>query len=341
MLSESAKFVRSGEVETLSSRKLHAPHILLATGARPQVPVIEGAELGITSDDWFQLSEIPKRLLIVGGGYVGVELAGIAHALGSEVTLAYRGSSPLPRFEPLLGQRLAEEMRHSGIKLLDEFKSTRVLGSAEGLLTVDGDDGRNVTGLNAVLWAIGRVSGARSWLEPAGVELDSRGFVCVDEWQNTNVEGIYAVGDVTGRACLTPVAIAAGKYLADRLFGGKTEANLDYNDIPTVVFSHPPIGTVGLSEAVARSRHGELVKCYEKHFTSLFYATAQQKHMTSMKLVTLLPEERLLGIHVIGRGADEMIQGFAVALRLGARKADLDRTVGIHPTAAEELVTMR
>ncbi len=305
------------------------------------MPALEGAELGITSDDWFQLAELPKRLLIVGGGYIGVELAGIAHALGCSVTLAFRGTTPLRQFDELLGQSLAQAMNASGIELLSEFKPKRVVRSEDGALSVDADDGRSVRGLNAVLWAIGRTANAKSWGDVAGIELDVRGFIRVDEYQNTNVAGVYAVGDVAGRACLTPAAIAAGQRLSDRLFGGKPDSKLDYNDIPTVVFSHPPIATVGLSEAEARRRYGDQVKCHVKRFTNLYYAVTRTKPFTAMKLVTLLPDERVLGIHVIGLGADELIQGFAVALRMGAKKADLDCTVAIHPTAAEELVTMR
>jgi len=341
IVAESAKFVGPGLIETPSGRKFRASHVLLATGARPQVPLLEGAELGITSDDWFQLTELPKRLLIVGGGYIGVELAGIAHALGSNVTLAFRGETPLRQFDELLVHTLAEAMRESGIQQLSEFKHKRVVRSDNGALSVEADDGRSVSGLDATLWAIGRVANAKPWAESAGIELDPRGFIRVDEYQNTSVAGVYAVGDVTGKACLTPVAIAAGHHLSDRLFGGKPDSKLDYNDIPTVVFSHPPIGTVGLSEAEARSRYGAQVKCYVTRFTNLYYAVTRQKQQTAMKLVTLLPDERVIGIHVIGLGADELIQGFAVALRMGARKADLDRTVAIHPTAAEELVTMR
>ncbi len=340
VIAEWAKLAGPGLVETASGRKLSAPHVLLATGARPQVPAFEGAELGITSDDWFQLTELPKRLLIVGGGYIGVELAGIAHALGSAVTFAYRGAVPLQHFDAMLGQSLTEAMRQSGLQLHSEFKPKRVWRSDRGVLMVEAEDGRLVANLNAVLWAIGRVADARTWVEPAGVALDPQGFVRVDDYQRTNVAGIYAVGDVTGRACLTPVAIAAGRRLSDRLFGGEPEAKLDFDDIPTVIFSHPPIGTVGLSEAQARKRHGDRIKCYATRFTNLYHAVTRHKQTTAMKLVTLLPDERIIGIHVIGRGADELIQGFAVALRMGACKADFDRTVAIHPTAAEELLTM-
>ncbi len=339
-VAEWAKFAAPGLIVTPSGRNFRAPHLLLATGAHPQVPDLEGAELGITSDDWFQLTQLPQRLLIVGGGYVGVELAGIAHALGCKVTFAFRGTTPLRQFDELLRESITETMRASGIGLLSGFNPKRVVRS-EGGLSVDADDGRSVNRLDAVIWAIGRVANAKGWADSAGIELDPIGFIRVDEYQNTNVTGIYAVGDVTGRVCLTPVAIAAGQRLADRLFGGKPDSRLDYNDIPTVVFSHPPISTVGLSDSDARSLYGDRVKSYVTRFSNLYYAVTRQKQYTAMKLVTLLPDERVLGIHVIGLGADELIQGFAVALRMGAKKVDLGSTVAIHPTAAEELVTMR
>ena len=338
---ERAQFAAPGLIETPSGRKFRAPHVLIATGARPQIPAIDGAELGITSDDWFQLTKLPKRLLIVGGGYIGAELAGVAHALGSSVTLAFRGTRLLRQFDELIGRSLGDAMLASGIALLSEFEPKRVVRSEQASLSVEACDGRSVSELDAVLWAIGRIAHAKVWADSAGVELDPWGFIQADDYQNTSVAGVYAVGDVTGRACLTPVAIAAGRRLADRLFGGEPDAKLDYDDIPTVVFSHPPIGSVGLSEAAARSRYGDQVKSYVKYFTNLYFSVTREKQPTAMKLVTLLPDERIVGIHVIGRGADELIQGFAVALRMGATKADLDRTVAIHPTAAEELVTLR
>jgi glutathione reductase (NADPH) len=341
IVAERATLAGQGLVETDSGRKLRAPHVLLASGTRPRVPAFDGAQLGITSDDWFQLSELPKRLLVVGGGYVGVEIAGIAQALGSEVTFAYRGDLPLPGFDAMLRECLLEQMRRSGLVLLEGFETQRVTRSTGGTMTVESDDGRQVANLDAVLWAIGRTSDARTWVKAKGLAFDPWGFVCVDEFQCTNLPGLYAVGDVTGKACLTPVAVAAASRLSDRLFGGKPEAKLDYDDIPTVVFSHPPIGTVGLSEAQAFHRYGDRIRCYVKRFANLYSSVTQHEQVTAMKLVTLLPDERIVGIHAFGLGTDELMQGFAVALRMGARKADFDRTVAIHPTAAEEFVTLR
>lgn len=336
------RFLEPSAIETSDGRVLRARHVLIATGSRPAWPDIPGAELGISSDDWFLLEHLPRRLLVVGGGYIGVELAGIARSFGSEVVLTFRAEAPLARFDGLLRTTLADEMQRAGITLVAEFRPARVTRSAQGLLSVHAEDGRLLEGFDCVLWATGRVANVESLsLANAGIALNAACAIGTDAFQNSSTPGVYAVGDVTGVSMLTPVAIAAGRKLADRLFGGESDARLDYEDIPTVVFSHPPIGTVGLSEAMARARYGDQVKTYVTRFTGLYYGITSRKPRTAMKLITLLPDERVLGIHAIGLGADELIQGFAVALRMGARKADLDRTVAIHPTAAEELVTMR
>ncbi|MFZ5896648.1 MAG: glutathione-disulfide reductase [Myxococcota bacterium] len=341
LIQAKAHFLEPGAVKTSTGDVLSAPHILIATGSRPQLPNIPGAELGISSDDWFRLDALPQRLLVVGGGYIGVELAGIAHALGAEVALTFRGEAPLARFDDLLRDTLSEEMRRSGVHLVPDFVPAKLARGLTGL-ELHAENGRALSGFDCVLWATGRQPNVESLgLGRAGIELTTSGAIRTDGFQNTTAPGVYAVGDVTGVSMLTPVAIAAGRKLADRLFGEEPEARLDYDDIPTVVFSHPPIGTVGLSETTARARYGDRVKTYVTRFTGLYYGITRRKPRTAMKLVTLLPDERVLGIHAIGLGADEMIQGFAVALRMGARKADLDRTVAIHPTAAEELVTLR
>jgi glutathione reductase (NADPH) len=222
--------------------------------------------------------------------------------------------------------------------------NTRALTrGANGELTLEAVDGRKLGAFDTVLWAIGRVPNVVDiGLDAAGVELSAAGYIAVDRLQNTSAPGVYALGDVTGQAELTPVAIAAGRRLADRVFGGMTDRHLNYDVIPTVVFSHPPIGTVGLSEEEARRRYsGESIRIYKSEFVSMFYALLEQKEQTAMKLVCVGAEERIVGCHVIGLGADEMIQGFGVAVTMGARKRDFDDTIAIHPTSAEELVTMR
>jgi glutathione reductase (NADPH) len=314
--------------------------VLVATGGRPRVLDVPGAELGITSDGFFELQRLPRRVVIVGGGYVAVELGGVFLALGSEVVVAERGPEILRRFDPMLGASLAEEMTKAGATILRGFDVARLDRTGDELV-LSARDGRAVRG-ELLLWAVGRVPVTRGFgLEELGVVLDVHGHVTVDAFQNTSVPGVYAIGDVTGLAELTPVAIAAGRKLADRLFGREPDARLDYDDIPSVVFSHPPVGFVGLSEPDARARFGDAVKVYETRFTALYHGVTRRKTATRMKLVVTGPDERVVGIHVIGLGADELIQGFAVALKMGAKKSDLDRTIAIHPTAAEELVTLR
>lgn len=337
-----AKLAGPGVIELSGGRQLGAKHILVATGGRPHLPEIAGASLGITSDDWFTLNALPERLLIVGAGYIGVELAGIARALGSRVNLAFRAPLPLTCFDETLREALALELERSGVELSPNFTPVALERNAEGKFSLQGVDSRRLEGFDQVLWATGRQANVDGiGLESAGVQLDPRGFIQTDAYQNTTAAAVYAVGDVTGRAQLTPIAVAAGRRLADRLFGGQPEARLDYDDVPSVVFSHPPIGTVGLSESEARAIHGDAVKTYRTRFKNLYHAVTQRGQLTTMKLVTVGDEERVVGIHVLGLGADELIQGFAVALRMGAKKSDLDRTVAIHPTAAEELVTLR
>jgi glutathione reductase (NADPH) len=326
----------------VGARRLRAPHILIATGATRGRPDIPGAELGITSDGFFDIEKQPNSVLIVGGGYVAVELAGIFRALGSQVTMLLRGERLLARFDASLRDVLLEEMEESGIAVMRPARIAAIERDG-GSLAVHIDGKQRMTGFDVVLWATGqRANTSQLALERTGVATDENGFIATDDYQNTNVPGIYAVGDVTARLALTPVAIAAGRRLADRLFGGEPEARLDYNNVATVVFSHPPIGTVGLTEDAARQLYGiNEVKVYESRFTSMYYALTQARPPTLMKLVTVGPREKVVGCHLIGRGVDEIIQGFAVAVKMGATKADLDNTVAIHPTSAEELVTMR
>jgi glutathione reductase (NADPH) len=218
----------------------------------------------------------------------------------------------------------------------------KALEQTAGGLELVGSDGRRFGPFDGVLWAIGRAANALNLnLDAAGVAYDASGFVPVDDRQRTNVEHISAIGDVTGRAALTPVAIAAGRRLADRLYGGMEDRHLDYRLIPTVIFSHPPVGTIGMTEEDARQEFGDDMFVYESRFTPMYYALSEEKQRTMMKLITAGRDERIVGCHIIGDGADEMLQGFAVAIRMGATKKHFDDTVAIHPTSAEELVTMR
>jgi glutathione reductase (NADPH) len=335
------KLLSANEVQ-VGDRVLHAQHVLLATGSTPTFPAIPGAELGSSSDGFFALRSLPRSALIVGAGYIAVELAGVLRGLGCEVTLAMRHERPLRGFDAMLGDALREALENSGVhvRLSTTIESVATNANGERVATLEG--GQTLPPAEALFWTIGRHANTGGLgLEAASVRADRDGHVLVDEWQNTTAAGVYAIGDVTGRATLTPVAIAAGRRLSDRLFGGKPQAKLDYRDIPSVVFSHPPIGSVGMSEADARALHGDAVKTYTTRFTNMFYAVTEHKALTHMKLVCVGPDEHVIGVHVIGRGADEMIQGFAVAVKMRATKADFDRTVAIHPTASEELVTMR
>jgi glutathione reductase (NADPH) len=340
---QAARFRSATEIVAADGETFSAPHIVLATGGRPRVPEVVGAELGITSDGFFELERLPRRVAVVGSGYIAVELAGVLHSLGASVTLFIRYDALLRTFDAMLGTKLLAAMRASGIEVVTRMATRALTREANGALALEAEDGRQFGGLDEVLWAIGRDPNTDDiGLESAGVELDAAGFVRVDRYQSTSATGIYAIGDVTGQAELTPVAIAAGRRLSDRVFGGMTGRRLSYDVIPSVVFSHPPIGTVGLSEDEARARYpGEPVKIYTSEFVSMFYALTEVKPQTAMKLVCVGADERVVGCHVIGLGADEMIQGFAVAVTMGARKRDFDDTIAIHPTSAEELVTMR
>jgi glutathione reductase (NADPH) len=335
-----ARFLDKNSVEVNGAR-MTAQHIVIATGGRPRVPALPGAGHGITSDGFFSLEQRPKRVAIVGSGYVACELAGAFHELGAQVEIFIRKDHLLMSFDVMLGKSLMREMHAQGISVHHHVVPARV-SEHSGLKSLSSTDGREFAGFDCLLWAVGRdanVSGLD--LRAAGVAVDDCDFVVTDGFQNTNVPGVYAIGDVTGRAALTPVAIAAGRRLSDRLFGGRADRRLDYNMIPTVVFTHPPIGTVGASEAEARAQYGDAVKVYVADFTPMYHALTTRKSHTDMKLVCVGPEQRIVGCHIIGAGADEMLQGFAVAIRMGATKRDFDDTVAIHPTSAEELVTMR
>ena len=337
-----ARFVGPRTVEADGAR-LSADHVVIATGGMPVVPPVPGAELGITSDGFFELDERPRKAVVAGSGYIAVELAGVLRALGSEVVMVLRRDRVLRAFDEMLGAELMAALQADGIEIRTGATLEGIeRGERRDALTVQVSGGGPIDGVDAVLWAVGRAPNVASLeLAAAGVETAPDGAIVVDEFQRTGAEGVCAIGDVTGRAPLTPVAIAAGRRLADRLFGGQADRKLGYDCIPTVVFTHPPIGTVGATEAQARAGHGDAVRVYTTRFNSMYHAFSDHPRKTAMKLVTVGGDERVVGCHVIGEGADEMMQGFAVAVRMGARKRDLDDTVAIHPTSAEELVTMR
>ena len=342
-----AKFVNKNTLEVTfadgTTEQVTADHILIATGGRPSIPAVKGAEYGIDSNGVFALTKLPKRAAVVGAGYIAVELAGVLNSLGVETHLFVRKHAPLRNFDPMMAETLIESMQQDGITLHTHAIPKEVLKNADGSVTLNLEDGR-AQRVDCLIWAIGREPATdKINLQAVGVETNERGFIKVDKYQNTNVPGIYAVGDIIeGGIELTPVAVAAGRRLSERLFNNKPNEHLDYRLVPSVVFSHPPIGTVGLTEPQAIAQYGaENVKVYKSSFTSMYTAVTQHRQACRMKLVCVGKEEKIVGLHGIGFGVDEMIQGFAVAIKMGATKADFDNTVAIHPTGSEEFVTMR
>lgn len=330
-----------GATLDVDGRHYSAERFVIATGGYPVVPDLPGAELGITSDDFFELETRPERIAVVGSGYVSVELSGVFTALGSETTVLVRKDRVLRSFDAMLGRELCIAMEAVGTRLETGVVPASLEESTDGLELVAAD-GRRFGPYDGVLWAVGRAANTEGLaLEAAGVAQDAEGYVPVDEYQRTNVAHIDAIGDVTGREALTPVAIAAGRRLADRLYGNMPDRRLEYRWIPTVIFSHPPLGTVGMTEDDARAEYGDDINVYESRFTAMYYALGEEKQRSTMKMITAGDDERVVGLHIIGDGVDEMLQGFAVAMRMGATKKDFDDTVAIHPTSAEEVVTMR
>ncbi len=336
-----ARFIDKNTLE-VDGVRYSADHISIATGGVPAWPAIPGSELGIDSDGFFALDHCPKRVAVVGAGYIAVEIAGVLQALGSETHLLVRHDKALRSFDAMLSDSLHQLMQHNGIAVHPHTEVSRVSKEADGSLLLSLSGGQTLQ-VDCLIWAIGRQPNSQNLnLAAAGVATDEAGFIPTDAYQNTNVPGIYAIGDVTGRVALTPVAVAAGRRLSERLFNGKTDEHLNYDLVPTVVFSHPPIGTIGLTEAQARAQYGDdAIKVYNSEFTAMYRALTSHREPTRMKLVCAGPNQKIVGLHVIGFAADEMLQGFAVAIKMGATKADFDNCVAIHPTSAEEFVTMR
>ncbi len=339
-----ARFVDAKTLE-VNGETYTADHIVISTGGRPIVPTdIPGAEHGISSDGFFELDEQPAKVAVVGGGYIALELAGVLNALGSETHMLHQGFPVLIGFDSLMQKTLRTQMEHDGIVFNDTAKIASVEKQADGKLTVNYADGSTLSDLDQLLWAIGRKTNTDDiGLENIGLELAPGGFIDVNDYQETSVPGVYAIGDIINKrgVQLTPVAIAAGRRLGDRLFGGMKDRKLDYSLIPTVMFTHPPIGTIGLSEEAAREKYGDAVKVYSTEFTPMYYSFVKHKAKTAMKLVVVGEDEKIVGCHAIGLGVDEMMQGFAVAIRMGATKQDFDDTIAIHPVSAEEMVTMK
>jgi len=336
-----ATFVDKNTVK-VGDRLITANRILIATGGEPSVPEIEGKEHILDSDGFFGLQSQPQKVVIVGAGYIAVELAGLLNALGSKTHLVVRKADPLREFDDMIRETLVEQMESEDISIHRQTQITGIVKTSDGLLRISTNSEAEIPDVDAVIYAIGRAPITTGMgIENLQIELDARGYIVTDEYQNTNMDNIFAVGDNTGRAQLTPVAVAAGRRLSERLFNGRTDEKLDYSNIPTVVFSHPAIGTLGLTELEARQQYGDSVTVYNSSFTAMYTAITEHKQPTKIKLICQGDNEKVIGIHIIGHGADEMLQGFAVAVKMGATKADFDNTVAIHPTSSEELVTLR
>ncbi len=342
-----AAWARSAAVAAVGAGRRHARTltggaVVLANGGHPIIPPLPGAMLGITSDGFFELSDRPRGVAVVGAGHITAELAGIFHALGCRTTVVVRHERILRHLDAMLGDALMQSLKADGIEVAVDAVPKALERDRDGLLHLAVEDGRLLGPFDTLVWAIGRAASTRDLgLETVAIAVDRHGSVHVDPYQRTNREHVYAIGDVTQHAGFTPVAIAAGRRLSDRLFGGQSERTLDYGNIPQVVFSHPPISTVGLTEEEARARHGDAVTVFKSGFLPMYHALTERKPRAQMKLVTVGPTQKIIGIHAIGAGADELMQGFAVALHMGATKRDFDDTVAIHPTSAEEFVTMR
>ncbi|TKA50284.1 Glutathione reductase, partial [Cryomyces minteri] len=346
-----ATFLNKHEVEVKlddgSKQPIKAKKILIAVGGHPSLPDTPGAELGISSDGFFELEKQPKKVAVVGAGYIAVEMAGMFHALGTETHLFIRHDKFLRTFDPMIQDKVTAEYERQGIHLHKQSSQSKVedIGNGRKKLYYKDQNGEGSMEIDTLLWAIGRSPEVEDLgLDKTGVHQNEKGHIPVDAYQNTNVDNLYALGDVCDRGFeLTPVAIASGRRLADRLFGGQNDAHLEYANIPSVVFAHPEVGSIGLTEPAAREKYGDSVKVYNTEFTAMYYAMMEpeDKGPTAYKLVCEGPNERVVGLHIMGIGSSEMLQGFGVAVKMGATKKDFDSCVAIHPTSSEELVTLK
>lgn len=320
-------------------------------GGNPTIPPhIPGSEHGTNSDGFFDIETLPKKVALVGAGYIAVEFAGMFNALGVETHLFIRHDTFLRTFDPMIQQVSVKEYERLGVKIHKRSLLTSVEKDAAGKLALnfkEGEGEQSIADVDHLIWAVGRTPAVEGLgLDKAGIKTNEKGYIEVDEYQNTSTENIYALGDVCGHIELTPVAIAAGRRLAARLFGPEQfrTAKLSYDNVPSVVFAHPEIGSIGLTEPQAVAKYGaENLKIYKSNFTAMYYAMMQpeDKAPTAYKLICAGPEEKVVGLHIIGLGSGEILQGFGVAMKMGATKADFDSCVAIHPTSAEELVTLK
>jgi glutathione reductase (NADPH) len=338
LLNATAKLVDRHTV-AIDGKTITAAHVLIATGGRPHRPPVPGIEHAMTSDEAFELAELPKRILVVGGGYIAVEFAGIFHGLGAHVALAYRSGQLLRGFDEDVRQHVGTEMAKKGIHIMLHADVSALQKQADGRIRVSGLPGDDMV-FDAVLYATGRHPHTQGLgLAELGVKLDDQGGIAVDRYSQTSVAGIHAVGDVTNRVALTPVAIREAAALATTLFGG-ARVPFDHRDIPSAVFCQPPVGCVGLTQHEAIAEFGS-IDIYKTSFRPLRHTLSGRDERSMMKLVVDTASQRVLGAHMVGADAPEIIQGIAIAVKAGLTKAQFDETVGIHPTAAEEFVTLR
>jgi len=343
---DTVQFVDSKTLQGSDGQKYTAQRIVIACGGSPRIPDIEGKEHIATSDDFFnKLEDLPKKVAIVGAGYIAVELGHVMQTLGSDVTLFCRKSSLLRSFDIEIQQSAIRELDHANVTLEFSKRIGKIEKLEDGSYTLFSLKGQPFPGFDYVLYAIGRNPVSRSLnIDKIGLECNERGYVKSDEWEQTAVEGVFALGDVNGKIELTPVAIRAGRKLADRLYGGKDNAKCDYVNVPSVVFLDPPIGTCGLTEKQVNATKrfkGEPISVYTARFRNMYYTIPNKDVKTLMKIICAGEDQKVVGIHLHGLGCDEMLQGFGVAMKMGATKEDLDSCVAIHPTAAEEMVTMK
>ena len=330
-------------------QSIKSKNILIAVGGHPAPPPdIPGAKLGTNSDGFFEIEKQPKKVALIGAGYIAVEFAGMFHALGTETHLFIRHPTFLRTFDPMIQEKLTDEYVRRGIHVHKSSSQSKIedIGNGMKRLYYKDDNGEQTLDVDCLIWAIGRQPEIEALdVKKLGLKQNKTGHIMVDDYQNASKEGIYAIGDVSDSGFeLTPVAIAAGRRLADRLFGGRPECRVEYRNIPSAVFAHPEAGSVGMPEPAAREQYGdENVKVYTSSFTAMYYAMMdqEQKEPTSYKLVCVGKEEKVVGVHIVGMSSSEIMQGFGVAVKMGATKRDFDSCVAIHPTSAEELVTMK
>lgn len=336
-----AKFIDNHTVE-VNGIQYTAPHISIVAGGRPRMIDLPGIELVDTSDDFFEWTQLPESVIIVGAGYVATEFAGVLNGLGVKTTQAVRHDRPLRSYDEDIIEVLVDEMAKTGIDLLTHHDPSSIEKLENGQLRVNFKNGQHADA-DKVIYAIGRTPNTDViGLENTDVALTDSGHIQVDDYHNTNVEGVYAFGDIIGKVELTPVAIMAGRTLADTIFNGAEAYLLDYDTVPTVIFTHPAIGAIGYSEAQAIEKFGkDNVNVYKSNFTPMYSGVSKNRQPARMKLVTKGEDEVVVGVHGIGYAVEEMMQGFAVGVRLGLTKKQFDQTIAIHPTGAEEFVTMR